>query len=175
MKTTIETDSDFIAISAEEAKHWCRIDTTADDELIEGLIRAATEAAEAFTCRSIVPATVEFAFDTGFRIFDIPTAPLGAVTKVELEDQQGQRVEVDDFGVRKSDAAAQLTLVGQSRGCLTVVATCEVGYATPAAIPQAIKQAIAVHVGSAYAGREGQDTAQATFQNLLRPLQVGGF
>lgn len=177
MKTTISRDPDFLAISVEEAKHWCRIDADADDALVEGLIRAAQEAAESYTNRTIVPSSIAFSFAEGDKRYVIPTAPVIAISDVELEDSEGVREALpipDSYWTLLRDSGAVLTLVGGMRGCHTLVVTCEAGYADPAEIPTAIKQAISVHVGSSYAGREGQDTADATFRNLLNPYRVGG-
>lgn len=177
MKTTIERDPEFLAISVEEAKQWCRIDDDADDTLIEGLIAAAQSAAESYTGRTIAPVTAEFSFDEGNQRYTIPTAPVLAVTAVELENPEGVREALpapDSYWVLLRDSGAVVTLVGGMRGCQRLVVTCEVGYASPYEIPAPIKQAIAVHVGSAYANREGQDTAAATFQNLLNPYRIGG-
>ena len=176
MKTTIERDPDYLAISVEEAKQWCRIDNDEDDTLVEGLIAAAQSAAEAYTGRTIVPETAEYAFDEGNKRYVIPTAPVIAISDVELMDTEGVKEALpipDRYWVLLRDSGAVLTLAGGMRGCRTLVVTCDAGYATPDEIPTPIKQAIAVHVGSFYANREGQDAAAATFQNLLNPFRVG--
>ena len=176
MKTTIEHDPEFLAISVDEAKRWCRIDADDDDTLIEGLIAAAQSAAEAYTGRTIVPSTLEFSFDEGDKRYVVPTAPVIAISDVELMDPEGVKEALpsaDSYWVLLRDSGAVLTLAGGMRGCRTLVLTCEAGYATPDEIPAPIKQAIAVHVGSFYANREGQDAAAATFQNLLSPFRVG--
>ncbi|QWT15316.1 head-tail connector protein [Sphingobium xenophagum] len=177
MKTTLTRDNTFLAISVEQAKLWCRIDADEEDELIEGLIRTAQEAAEKYTNRSIVPVEVEYELDEGCKRFTIPTSPVSSVTKVELLDAEDVREPLSDpdsYWVLLRDTGAVLTLSGQIRGSRTLVVTCDAGYADPEAIPAPIKQAIAVHVGSFYAGREGQDTAEATFRTLLNPYRVGG-
>ena len=177
MKTTIARDGTFLAVSVEQAKLWCRIDADEEDELIEGLIRAAQDAAENYTNRSIVPVTAEYELDEGCRRFTLPTSPVSSVTKVELLDAEGVReplADPDSYWVLLRDTGAVVTLSGQIRGNRTLVVTCDAGYADPDAIPAAIKQAIAVHVGSSYAGREGQDTADPTFRNLLNPYRIGG-
>ncbi|KXU30655.1 hypothetical protein A0J57_20135 [Sphingobium sp. 22B] len=177
MKTTISRDNSFLAISVEQAKEWCRIDEDAEDALVESLIRAAQEAAESYTNRSIAPTTVEYAFDEGCKRFTVPTAPVIAISDVQLMDAEGVKEPLpdpDSYWVLLRDTGAVVTLSGQIRGNRTLILTCDAGYADPDAIPAAIKQAIAVHVGSSYAGREGQDTADATFRNLLNPYRIGG-
>ena len=175
MKTTLDRNSDYLAISVDEAKQWLRIDTDEDDTLIQGLIVAAQSAAEAYTGRTIVPTFAEFSFDEGNQRYSIPCAPIVAVSKVELEDRKGLREDLpnpDSYWVLLRDSGALVTLVGGARGKRTLVVTCAAGYADPAEIPQPIKQAIAVHVGAAYRDREGQDTSDATFQNLLNPYRI---
>lgn len=176
MKKTITSDTDFRAITVEEAKLWCRIDSNADDTLVDGLILAATQAAEAFTGRAITPATVELDYPACRRSYSLAIAPVRDIVSVEFEDCQGDRSAVADgeFFIRLFDAAPTIVLASTPSGSSSLIVTAEVGYSAPESVPQGIKQAIAVHVGSAYAGREGQDTAQLTFENLLRPLQVGG-
>jgi uncharacterized phiE125 gp8 family phage protein len=176
MQNTISRDPDFLAITVDEAKQWCRIDADNDDALIAGLIATATGAAESYTGRTIVPSTLEFSFDEGDKRYVIPTAPVIAISDVELMDAEGVKEALpmpDSYWVLLRDSGAVLTLAGGMRGCRTLVLTCEAGYATPDEIPAPIKQAIAVHVGSFYANREGQDAAAATFQHLLNPFRVG--
>ena len=177
MKTTLDHDADYLAISVDEAKQWLRIDTDDDDTLIQGLIVAAQSAAEAYTGRTIVPTTAEFSFDEGNQRYTLPCAPVVVVSTVELEDRKGVREDLpspDSYWVLLRDTGAVVTLVGGCRGKRTLVVTCDAGYADPAEIPQPIKQAIAVHVSAAYRDREGQDTSDATFQNLLNPYRIGG-
>lgn len=176
MKTTLTQDHTFRAITVEEAKTWCRIDTTADDNLVDGLIVAATQAAEAFTNRAISPATVELSFCGGLRTYQLGIAPVSDITSVEFQDFMGVRTALPstDYFIRLTDMGPSIVLSASACWASNVIITAEVGYAAPTDVPQGLKQAIAVHVGSAYAGREGQDTAQATFANLLRPLVVGG-
>jgi uncharacterized phiE125 gp8 family phage protein len=173
MKTTIQNDADFLPISIDEAKAWCRIDTHADDALISGLIVAATHAAEAATGRTITPTTVEYSFPACGRRYRVPTSPVVEVSEVGLRNCDGYTIlSTDDYTVGIDDLGASVVLSGACSARSSVVVTADTGYADAASVPQLIKQAIAVHVGSAYAGREGQDTAAATFQNLLRPLIV---
>jgi uncharacterized phiE125 gp8 family phage protein len=177
MKTTLTRDTDFRAITVDEAKQWVRIDNDADDTLVDGLIVAATQAAEAFTGRTISPATFELSFCGGRRTYPLGTAPVVEIVSVEFEDCQGDRAALaeSEYLIRPADIGPSLVLNSAASRASTLVVTLEAGYSAPEGVPQLIKQAIAVHVGSAYAGREGQDAAQATFQNLLRPLVVGGF
>jgi len=177
MQNTISRDPDYLAVTVDEAKQWCRLDTDDDDVLIGGLIATATSAAEAYTGRTIVPSTLEFSFDEGDKRYVIPTAPVIAISDVQLMDAEGVKEALpipDSYWVLLRDSGAVLTLAGGMRGCSTLVVTCEAGYTDPTTIPAAIRQAIAVHVGSSYEGREGQDTAGTTFAALLNPFRIGG-
>lgn len=169
------TRSPLLPISVDEAKAWCRIDTDEEDDLVQGLILAATSAAEAETNRTLIDTQIEYRFPHHRRAYNIPTCPVRQVVKVEIDDGQGNRtplVSGEDYVVLLSDNGATVRLTRFSVSTGRVVVTANVGYEDEADIPQQIKQAIAVHVGSAYAGREGQDTATPTFKNLLSAYRV---
>lgn len=170
----------------EELQLWCRIDEIENEEaLLEGLISAARDAAEAFTGRCLTACVFEYTFDTVHgrvylsesvqnRLY-LPDGPISAITSVQVEDRFGVRsplIEGEDYLLRVNDTASYIRLL-RGFSAPTVVLRATAGYNDPEDIPHAIKQAIAVHAASAYRGREGQDEAAETFQRLLRPYMLG--
>lgn len=184
-RTTISRVSD-LPITLEELQLWCRIDEIENEELLlEGLILAARDAAEAFTGRCLTACVFEYTFNTihGRVYFPesvqnrlyLPDGPISTITNVEIEDRFGARsplIEGEDYLLRINDTASYIRLL-RGFSAPTVVLRATAGYPDTESIPQPIKQAIAVHAASAYRGREGQDQAHETFERLLRPYMLG--
>lgn len=78
-------------VQLDEAKLWARIDTTADDQLVTGLIRGARHYAENFTRRQFCIATWKMAMDSFY------TGPVsGAYDDLRLS--QPQAIGATPFG-----------------------------------------------------------------------------
>lgn len=162
-----------LTVSTDEARQWCRIDEEQDEELLERLILAAQQAAEALTARTLSPATTEFRFPMTAGAVAIPTMPVRSIAKVELENDEGSRTLLTsaDYKVRSTDIATKVRVLSPNYS-QSIVVTAGIGYEDSASVPEAIKQAIALHVGNAYAGREGQDLVTPAFAALLAPYRV---
>jgi hypothetical protein len=112
-------------ISRTEAKNYIRIDTTADDELIDLMIEAAHTAAENYMSRDIIAKERTYYLDysdTGF--IDVPFGPVASVDAVTVKGISvsfsvyglgDPMVEISPLG---SDIKIDFTTEGMSDGLL---------------------------------------------------------
>lgn len=76
-------------IHLDQAKLHLRVDTTDDDTLIAGLISAARARCESFTRRALVMRDFRARYDDFPMRFDLPYAPLQAVSGITYTDTNG--------------------------------------------------------------------------------------
>lgn len=85
-------------ITRSEAKNFCRIDTNADDTLVDAIIVAARIAAENYLSRDIVAKNrtyyVDFSTDG---IIDIPFGPVASIVSVIVN---GTTLQASDYDTR---------------------------------------------------------------------------
>lgn len=78
-------------ITLAQAKAWCRVDQSTEDALLEVLIQAVRERAEAITGRAFVQRTLELRLDAFPQdVIELPYAPLIAVDYVRYRDTSGE-------------------------------------------------------------------------------------
>lgn len=152
-------------VSRTEAKLHLKVDSTADDSLIDGLIIAAREHIELITGRGLFTQTWKYTQDDWTDELWLPrAAPLQSVTSVKYYASDGTLTTltaadtylvdtVSEPGrvIRKPDTAwPTLQSDRQSRIEVTYVA----GWTSVAAMPQPIKQAALLLVGHWYKNRD---------------------
>lgn len=86
---TLITAPSVEPLTTAEAKLHLRVDESADDGLIDGLILAAREQAEAFTKRALITQTWELIFDNFSNCIELPKADLQSVTSIKYIDTDG--------------------------------------------------------------------------------------
>lgn len=153
-------------ISLIEAKAHLRVDDTADDTLIDGLIRAAREYCETLQGRALMVQTIQMVLDqVPGRSFEIPLPPLVSVRSIEVayEDGTTAMVPASDYLV---DTASQPGRVSLKRDAdwpaekeyaelNAFSVTFEAGYGDEGEdVPQATRQAILLLIGHWYEHRE---------------------
>jgi uncharacterized phiE125 gp8 family phage protein len=161
-------------ITLAEAKAQCRVTGTDEDDLITGMIAAATEDAEAIQNRTFVSRTRtfyrdDFTYDgydaSGRGYIELPYPPLQSITSIAYIDGDGvtQTLSADTYTV---DTGGEAKLPGRiylaygeswptvrsQHNAVTITAVC--GYSSVSAIPYAVKQAIKLKVGDLYEHRE---------------------
>lgn len=109
----IVEQSTELAVTLEEAKAHLRVDHEVEDALIERLIRAAMEDAEAFQGRSLTTRTLRLhidGFPTGRNPLYLPYPPLQRVEAVKYRTVTGNLVSLDpqDYVVDHSHAPARI-------------------------------------------------------------------
>lgn len=158
------------ALTLAEAKTHLKVDYSTDDTYIETLIKAARKQTEEYTNLSLIDATYEQAFD-GFPTADrlnphqslvLWRSPLISVTSVvyTAEDgtsttESGSNYAVDTY--RKPPSVSPVYGYSwQSAQDIpaSVVVTFRAGFADADSVPEPIKQAMLLMVGSWYDNRE---------------------
>ena len=152
-------------ITRDECKTFARIDSTAEDSLIDSLLIAARELAEEYCDRQLMQATYDLTYNSfpGAGFLEIPYAPTSSITSVKYVDADGVQqtlagdnyvadVDVDPARIYLAYNATWPTVRFQ-RHAITVRAV--VGYADADAVPDAIKTALKMMVTAWLNDREG--------------------
>lgn len=174
-------------ISLQEAKDHLRVDSTADDALIEALISAARQSIDGplgTLGRCLITQTLELTLPEFPTEIVLPCPPLIAVTSVEY--RTGGSPEYDpltSYQVSRSEPArikpasseSWPTAVEDTYDAVKVTYTAGYG-AHPGAIPAPIRAALLIMVGEMYEHREvsmvGLSVQQMpTLTNLLAPYR----
>ena len=71
------------------AKAHLRVDSSAEDTLIQAMIASATELAEQIMGRSIMPQTWELTLDEFPEAFEITRVPAASITSLKYYDEAG--------------------------------------------------------------------------------------
>jgi uncharacterized phiE125 gp8 family phage protein len=186
MSTAIITAPGTEPITLDEAKAHLRVDLEAEDTLIEALITAAREQAEAYLKRALVTQTWELYLDEFPEQIDVPFPPLQSVTSIVYVDDDGvdQTLDTSTYTV---DAKAQPGRIvpaydeswPSTRAVPNAVTVQFVaGYGAASAVPLSIKQAMLLMIGDMYENREsfviGQSVNELplTSERLLWPYRV---
>lgn len=166
-----------------EVKNHLKIDSdTTDDTLVTALIVAAREQAEKATRRQLMPATWELQMD-GFPPYEnlgqyvasingtlceywreirLSNSPVQSITSIIYDDSNGNPVTWDaaNYITDVVSEPARITLAPSSAWPIPVFRANSVriryvaGYANAAAVPQGIKQAMLLMIGSWYDNRD---------------------
>jgi uncharacterized phiE125 gp8 family phage protein len=150
-------------LTTDEAKLHLRVDGTAEDDLIDALVSAATLQAQSELRRALLTQTWQLKLERLPACGEIEL-PFGAnaVTGVTYVDDNGapQTLAADQYVVDVASAPGRLVRADgvtwpttQLRPhAVTVTMTC--GFGNAAAVPEGIKQWIKLHVGALYRNRE---------------------
>lgn len=169
-------------VTLEEAKLFCRVDTSDDDSLITALITAARQASENYTGRAYINQGITYVTDTSSLFIPLPKVPFGSVSSVRYLDTNNawQTMTLgSDYDVTTRGEAGVVTLISvpsvDARGLATVEVIFTAGYgAAASSVPYALKQAILFRVAAMYE-RRGEPTQGTTVEEatlLERPYKV---
>lgn len=157
-------------VSLIEAKAWLKVEHTADDTLISGLISAARILAERMFGCQFVTATWQLTlegFPEGGERIELPRGPLQSVTSIQYVDTDGedQTLDASEYEVDETRDPGFVQPVDagywpQARywQVKTVQVTYQSGYGAAAAVPEPIKAALKFAVASWYTRRGDGDT-----------------
>lgn len=174
MALTLVTAPTEFVVSLEAAKTQTRgLDDASEDALLQGLIAAAQEYAEAFTHRALMPQTWDLkldsfcdpaAYEDG--VIRLPKPPVSSVTSITYLDTAGvsqtlsTSIYTTDFPsgptaqrARITEAYGQVFPVTQST-LNAVTIRFVAGYTSARLVPYSIKQAMKLLVGHWYQNRE---------------------
>lgn len=161
----------------EDVKTYLRIglDDTAEDGTVDAITIAAQEWIESYVSKSLLRRTLVLRLDgwpcSG--VIHLPRPPLVSVTSITYTDTAGasQTLASTDYTVSsyRQPGTVQPIYAGTFPSLLpvpdNVVITYEAGYATPELIPQRIRQAGLLLMGTLYEDRESLVT-DSTVANL---------
>jgi len=188
----LATPPDEEPVTLADAKIHLRVDGTAEDTLIGGLIVAARQAAEAHTNRAFVAQTWLWTLDDfpcAGKWLELPKAPLASLEKIEVRGASGTYAEATlaDFdvlapagpyappatvGPMPDKAWPSSDWAGAARARFQFVA----GYGDGESVPEAIKSAIKLILTDLYENRAAQAeralTENAAVKALLFPFRV---
>lgn len=184
MGLSLYTPPEIEPITLTEAKAHLRVDGTAEDSLITGLIQAAREYAETYTNRALITQVWDYTLDyfPASGVIELPKPPLQAVNSITYKDTAGntQTWDDDNYEVDTSEVFGRITpsygIVWPSTqstiNAVTVRFTA--GYGDCASdIPQSIKQGILMYIADLYDSRQSSvmgvsvSPAPTTAQMLL--------
>ena len=150
------TDPPF---TVDVARGHLRLDSDADDAVLQVLIGAAYDHVERYTGLAILPQTVAYTATTWGELIRLPTAPIGEVS-IDYVDMTGAQQTLDPASYRLIGADTLEPGIGVATGvtlpaladrpdAITLSATA--GFAT---IPPALKLAMLMLVADWFASRE---------------------
>lgn len=141
-------------ITLEQAKLYLRIDSEAEDTLIESLIIAARESAEEYLQASLMPQRWKLAYaDYLPDGIELPRGPVNSVISVTLVERDGMESELDDSVYYLNPARTKLCFDAEPIAHRVEVIY-EAGYEEAEAVPAAIKQGMLMHLAALYGDRE---------------------
>jgi uncharacterized phiE125 gp8 family phage protein len=144
-------------VALAEAKAFLKLETDADDLLVEALLVAARMHVEAATRRLLVTQTWRcgFASVPGDGILRLPVSPVQSVLAVRLVEAPGDPVGLASANWQADVAASPPRVrLGARPGRLVGAEVDAVaGYGGPAAVPQPLRQAIRVIAATWYEER----------------------
>lgn len=162
-------------ISLAEAKSHCRVTSVDEDGLLLGYLLAARQHVEMITNRALITQTFDYTIDGDWpwvidseshrhqRLIEIPKAPLIAVTSISYVDPTGstQALASNQYAV---DGARAIGRIYPAYGVNWPNLRCQnnsitvrftAGYGTsPGSVPEPIRQAMLLLIGSWYEQRE---------------------
>ena len=159
----VDTASTTAIITTAEAKQHLKVDTSADDTLIDDLVQAATESAQIFTNRYFTNTTLNQFGDNWCDLSTLFKSPVSSVVHIKYYDSDNTQQTLAT-SVYQKDLEHQPSRIGlkpnQSfpslAGRINAV-ECQyvVGYGSAASdVPTAIKQAVLLTVGNWYENRQ---------------------
>lgn len=150
-------------VTVEELKYFSRIDTTTDDILIAGFIKAARVATESYLGRALITQTIKMTMDFWpSELIEFPRPPLISVDKVATLDESDAETEYssDNYYVITEAIPGKLALkqavtapVNTERNYAGYLIQYKAGYGSADNVPQPIKEGIMLWAASVYATR----------------------
>lgn len=166
-----------------EAKANLHVAHDGDDLRIDSLIIAAREYVEVWTGRSLVPQTITLKLDCfpGYQhdyAIRLPRGPVTTFTSIAYYDQNNvsQTLASTEYQAALSSEPARVVPVSLAIWPVTydrleaITVTYVAGYATPAAVPERIKQAMHLLIAHWYLNREPVGNVGQEIEFSLRAL-----
>lgn len=190
LTVTVEPEE---CLSLEAVKNHLRVDDTADDALITGLIAAARQYVEEICNLALMPQTLVMQKDEwpSGTILYMPRVPLAEVTEIAYIDADGvsHTMDLEDVIVDTISKPGRLILQDDAdwptstlRSAAGIAITYEAGFADPDRIPKPLMQALLLLIGHLYENREAVVIGSGinlfelplAFKHLIANYRYGG-
>tara|TARA_R100000655_G_C2981256_1_gene191849 strand:- start:850 stop:1431 length:582 start_codon:yes stop_codon:yes gene_type:complete len=159
----VNTPASTAIITTAEAKSHLKVDTSADDTLIDNLVQAATDSAQKFTNRFFINTVIIQYGDIWNDILVLFKSKVNSIEHIKYYDSDNT-LQTLDTAIYLSDMNHQPARIGLSPNKTfpkladrinAVEVKYQVGYGTGAVdVPQGIKQAVLLIVGNWYENRQ---------------------
>mgnify|MGYP003665746907 CR=1 FL=1 len=137
-----------------EAKDFLKVDTTADDDLIDNLVFAATESCQIYTNQYFLKVTVEQYSDTWESMFTLYKSPVTGITHIKYYDTADTEQTLDPSNYILDD-------VSKPDRINAVHVNYTVGYGTASTdVPDGIKSAVLITLANLYENRQSVITGR---------------
>jgi uncharacterized phiE125 gp8 family phage protein len=168
-------------VTVAEAKTQLRIDTSTDDTLIGTYITVARQSLEKLMRRAFITQTITLKYDKFPSVIYLPRPPAISVTSIQYVDTDGatQTWGASNYDVDISSAPGNIQRaynidwpdIRDQANAITIVYTA--GYGAASDVPEEIKLAIKLLVGSFYENREATTIARISELPLGIQMLVG--
>jgi uncharacterized phiE125 gp8 family phage protein len=180
IRQTVAPESTVVTV--DDAKHHCRIDTSFDDDYVNGLILAAESALQKEYGCQFLTATWQLVLDYFPPTIRVPISPLQSVTSITYDDVQGNQQTLDTSWYLVDDVR-QPARIQPSYGHAwpptytvlnPITITFTAGYGDEAAsVPAGCVHAIKLYVNALYQNREPTEMEWSTIGNLMIDVNRG--
>ena len=146
-----------------EAKDFLKVDTTADDTLIDNLIKAATQSCEIYTNRYFINTVVTQYSDNWKEFYRLYKSPVVTITHIKYYDTNDtlQTLAASNYILDNISQPARIgisvdgTLPNLADRINAVEVAYKVGYGELSSdVPEGIKQAVLITIGNWYENRQ---------------------
>ena len=146
-----------------EAKDFLKVDTTADDTLIDNLIKAATQSCEEYTNQYFMDTLVTQYSDNWMEFYRLYKSPVSSLTHIKYYDSNDslQTLAASNYILDNASKPARIGLAvdGELPTLADRINAVEVkytvGYGTASTdVPDGIKQAVLLTIGNWYQNRQ---------------------
>ena len=166
-------DPNHLPVSIEEVKAHLRLDSQAEDDYLQELIKAATNSVESYLGRSLLKQTWSITQTTQEPLVRIklPNPPLMEIISVKSIHSNVKQTEIKRFILARGGAVPEIEVITESKGVEIVYSA---GYGDqPKHVPDAIRQAILMLIAELYLNREsGNSKAEGLWKTLLQPFKI---
>ena len=152
-----------------EAKDFLKVDTNADDTLIDNLIKAATQSCEEYTNQYFLDTLVSQYSDNWLEVYRLYKSPVSEITHIKYYDSTDtlQTLAASNYILDNVSKPARIGLAvnGELPTLAERINAVEVkytvGYGTAASsVPEAIRQAVLITIGNFYENRQSVITGR---------------
>ena len=152
-----------------EAKDFLKVDTTADDTLIDNLIKAATESCQIYTNQYFLNTIVEQYSDKWSEVYTLYKSPVSSITHIKYYDSNNAEQTwassnyiLDDVSKpARIGLAVDATLPDLADRINAVHVKYTVGYGTASSdVPDGIKSAVLITLANFYENRQSVITGR---------------